>query len=162
MTERELTPELAKLLFSPRDLNEPVDEPEPEIEGLPAKDKPTSEWSAEESEAQRASFDRTMREAAKRDERKEREEKQRLEAEANRTDAQRHGDLLSAMAQTGWKAERNRAFLSAVHPEPPPATEGFDGGPRDTAPAPKTAGQVEQEHNQTLLEGLLAAKGRTP
>jgi hypothetical protein len=114
--ERELTPELARELFGPRDLNvEQPEPPEPEVEGLPPRDKPVSEWTEEESAAFRQSFDRTMREKAKREEREQREAEERRQAELNRTDDQRLGDMIAMDAHPAAKRARDAAFIRSIH-----------------------------------------------
>ena len=110
MTERVLTPELAKQLFGPRRLDE--EPPEPPVAGLPPKDKNIGDYTDEEREAQHASFDRTMREKAKR----ERQEAERAQGERDRTDAQHLGDALSAAVQPGAKRARDEALVRSLLP----------------------------------------------
>jgi hypothetical protein len=105
-------------MFSPRRVDEePLEPSEPEIEGLPPKDKPIAEYTDEERQALHASFDRTMREQAKRERRERREEVERRQAEANRIDAQRHGDAISAGLAPSVKRAANEALARALHPE---------------------------------------------
>lgn len=95
MAERELTPELAKQLFGPLDLNE-----EPPIEGLAPKDKPAHEYTDEEWEAQHQHTQRVLR---------EREQAERSEAE--RTDEERHADVIAELMNPERKRAANLAFI---------------------------------------------------
>ena len=157
--EREPTKDelIRALLPAPLDLNEDLDEaPEPEVEGLPPKDKPISEWTSEESEAHRRSFERTMREQAKGEARERREEQARIEAEANRTPAQRHGEAIAALGTPQAKDSTNAAFIASLHGSDAPLSldseaPDFDGGVRDQAPSYDH--QVE-EHNAAVFEHI--------
>jgi hypothetical protein len=157
LAEREPTPEelIRALLPAPLDLNEEFEEtPEPEIEGLPPRDKPVSEWTSEESEAHRRSFERTMREQARREAREQREEQRRIEAEANRTSAQRHGDAIAAMGTPGAKDTANAAFIASLHGSDAQLsldseTPDYDGGVRDHA---HSWDEQVDEHNRAVTE----------
>jgi hypothetical protein len=116
MADRELTPELARQLFAPRRLDEePREPPEPEVEGLPAKEKPVFEWTDDERAAFHADYERRMRELEKRKEGERREPEERLLAEANKTDDQRLGDTVSGLLQPGVKDAANRALVESLH-----------------------------------------------
>ncbi len=142
---------------APLDLTEELEEqPEPPIDGLPSKDKPISEWTSKESEAQHRSFERTMREKARREAREQREEQRRIEAGVNRTSAQRLGDAIAAAGVPEAKAAQQAAFVASLHGSDAPAsldpeTPDFDGGVRETPALPSDPGA---DHAQLVLEYL--------
>jgi hypothetical protein len=88
---------------------------EPEVEGLPPRDKPfaeytEAEWDATHVQGRRAiqaAYDRRQRESA------EREARQR-ELE-NRRAGERHGDLLRAMGDPLAKHRANAEFARRIH-----------------------------------------------
>ena len=105
-------------LLSPIDLNaEPPEPPEPPIEGVPTKDKPFSDYTAEEWDASHRDLNRAMRERERREQRQRREEEERFEAQANRTPDQELGDAIRASLQPGVKESVNHALLKSLHPD---------------------------------------------
>jgi hypothetical protein len=118
MTERELTPELARQLFSPRRLDEQPPEPrEPEVQGQPPSGKRVSEWTDSEAAASHAEHERLMREREKAEAQAQAEAEEQRLAEANKTDEQRHGDMISAVLAPGAKEAANLALVRSLHPE---------------------------------------------
>jgi hypothetical protein len=120
VADRELTPELARQLFAPRRLDEqPPEPPEPKVEGLPAKNKPVSEWTEAETAASHAEHERLMRERDKAEAQAQAEAERQREAEANKTDDQRLGDTISALLAPGTKEAANLALVRSLHKDWP-------------------------------------------
>ena len=97
-------------LFGPRDLSKP--QPEPEAEGLPARDKPAHEYTDEEWAATKAHTQRAVRIQ----EHLEREEQERLTEEQNRTPEEQHADALLGILGPDRKRQANEALIRSLHP----------------------------------------------
>ena len=87
--------------------------PEPPVEGMPARDKPASEYSEAEWEATREHTRRTLR---LRD-RDHEQDRQRQEAEAARTDEQRLGDAVISQLSSAAKRAREAGLVRSIHPD---------------------------------------------
>ena len=111
--EPELTPEIAAKLFARKTLGQP--EPEPEVEGLPPRDKPVSEWSEEEAMAYAKEHTRRMTELEERKQREAREHEARIRAEAMRTPEERHNDSVLGMLGAARKRLATEALLRSIH-----------------------------------------------
>jgi hypothetical protein len=105
-------------MLTPRDLNEEQPEPPgPRIEGLPAGDKPVTDYTDDERAASHELHERRMREREQREQRERRQDAERFEVHANRTPDQEMGDAISASLQPRVKKSANRVLLKRLHPD---------------------------------------------
>jgi hypothetical protein len=120
-------------MVNPREPDEQP--PLPEVERVPARDKPIADYSDEEWKAVHDDTRRTLEQR----ERDAAEQRQREEAEANKTPEQLHDDALLAALAPGAKAAEHAAIVRSIHGEQPAEPNpgdppAFDGGARDVAP----------------------------
>ena len=103
-------------MFGPRALGEELTQPaEPPVEGLPPKDKPASEYSEAEWQAQHEHTRRALRERASQEQREREAGAQHLEAEANRTPEERHNAFILG-AISSDKRTQHEALIRSLHP----------------------------------------------